>query len=184
MGCMVTDGAQPIEPDTKDWTWVLEEACGECGFDAAGVGVPDVAAEVRRNARLWPVVLEAPTARSRPQPDVWSPTEYGAHVRDVHLLFADRVRLMLDEDAPTFANWDQDVTAVEAAYAEADPDVVAAGLMAAAEDVADLYDAVPESSLGRPGHRSNGSTFTVLTLARYHLHDVVHHLWDVRHASS
>ena len=28
--------------------------------------------------------------------------------------------------------------------------------------------------------RSNGTVFTVETLGRYHLHDVVHHLWDVR----
>ena len=31
----------------------------------------------------------------------------------------------------------------------------------------------------RPGRRSNGSVFTVDTLARYHLHDVEHHLHDV-----
>lgn len=24
-----------IVPDTKDWTWVLERACPECGFDAS-----------------------------------------------------------------------------------------------------------------------------------------------------
>ena len=22
------------EPDTKDWTWVLESTCPECGFDS------------------------------------------------------------------------------------------------------------------------------------------------------
>jgi hypothetical protein len=31
----------------------------------------------------------------------------------------------------------------------------------------------------RPGLRSNGSRFTVASLGRYHLHDVVHHLRDV-----
>ena len=25
----------PIVPDTKDWTWVLERRCDECGFDAS-----------------------------------------------------------------------------------------------------------------------------------------------------
>jgi len=28
--------------------------------------------------------------------------------------------------------------------------------------------------------RSNGDVFTVETLGRYHLHDVLHHSWDVR----
>ena len=31
----------------------------------------------------------------------------------------------------------------------------------------------------RPGRRGNGSVFTVDSLARYHLHDVEHHLVDV-----
>ncbi len=31
----------------------------------------------------------------------------------------------------------------------------------------------------RPGRRSNGSEFTIDTLACYHLHDVEHHLHDV-----
>ena len=29
--------ATPITPDTKDWTWVLERPCPECGFDPATV---------------------------------------------------------------------------------------------------------------------------------------------------
>ena len=32
----------PIEPDTKDWTWVLERPCPECGFDASSVSFDDV----------------------------------------------------------------------------------------------------------------------------------------------
>ena len=24
-----------IEPDTKDWTWVLDRPCPECGFEAS-----------------------------------------------------------------------------------------------------------------------------------------------------
>jgi hypothetical protein len=31
----------------------------------------------------------------------------------------------------------------------------------------------------RPGHRSNGSVFTVDTFARYFLHDLAHHAWDI-----
>ena len=27
-----------ITPDTKDWTWVLERTCPECGFDPAAQG--------------------------------------------------------------------------------------------------------------------------------------------------
>jgi SAM-dependent methyltransferase len=169
-----------IEPDTKDWTWVLDRPCAECGFAAADVDVARVGNAIRENAALWRVVLAGPEPGRRPRPEAWSVTEYGCHVRDVHRVFADRVALMLAEDAPTFANWDQDVTAVEERYDLADAATVAAELTDAAEHVAAAYDAVPPQALGRTGHRSNGSSFTVDTIARYHLHDLVHHVWDVR----
>ena len=168
-----------ITPDTKDWTWVLDVPCPECGFDAAAVDVRAVAGEIRRNSEGWRAVLAGPGATVRPAPGVWSPTEYAAHVRDVHAVFAERVRLMLDQDAPTFANWDQDATALKARYDLERPDDVSEQLLAAASDVADLYDAVPDAALERPWLRSNGSAFTIASIARYHLHDVVHHLGDV-----
>jgi len=31
-----------IDPDTKDWTWVLRERCPECGMTAADVQLADV----------------------------------------------------------------------------------------------------------------------------------------------
>ena len=40
-----------IEPDTKDWTWVLERACPECGFDAAACDVDDLPAAIARQRR-------------------------------------------------------------------------------------------------------------------------------------
>ena len=52
---------------------------------------------------------------------VWSPLEYACHVRDVFRLFDTRLHLMLDEDDPLFANWDQDETAVAERYSEQDP---------------------------------------------------------------
>jgi len=168
-----------IEPDTKDWTWVLDQTCPECGYEAWAMTVDRLAPLIRDNATAWERLLAAPGARIRPRADVWSALEYGAHVRDVHLVFADRVRLMLTQDEPRFANWDQDATALEKQYAEEDPAVVAGGLLEAAGAVADLYDAVPPDAWGRRGLRSNGSVFSIETLGRYHVHDVVHHRWDV-----
>ena len=168
-----------IEPDTKDWTWVLEEICADCGFDARRVTADRIAPGLRDDATGWERVLADPQARSRPRADVWSPAEYAAHVRDVHLVFAQRVRLMLTEDEPTFPNWDQDATALEKRYDRADPVEVAGELLEAAVAAADAYDGVPPEAWDRRGLRSNGSTFTVESLGRYHLHDVVHHTWDV-----
>jgi SAM-dependent methyltransferase len=175
--------APQIEPDTKDWTWVLGEPCPECGFVAAGVDRARIGAVLRDDAVGWSVVLAQPGATERPAPQTWSPLEYACHVRDVHRIFGERLDLMLEHDEPTFANWDQDETAVTERYDLQDPADVAPALVAAAEAVARRYDALrdaPETTWARRGLRSNGSEFTVDSIARYHLHDVLHHSHDVR----
>ena len=169
----------PIEPDDKDWTWVLLRPCPECGFDPSTVSASAVGATVRTTVPRWAKALARPDVRQRPAPAVWSALEYGAHVRDVFRLFDERLRLMLDEDDPLFANWDQDATAVADRYDLQDPAVVADELAAAAATIAADYDAVPDDAWERPGRRSNGSVFTVRTLGVYLLHDVLHHLHDV-----
>ena len=168
-----------VEPDTKDWTWVLDRPCPECGFDAGVVTRADLPGSIVANAEGWRQALLRAGVTERPRPGVWSPAEYACHVRDVHLLFEERLRLMLDQDDPSFANWDQDVTAVEQRYDLQDPAVVGPELVDAAARVASTYASVAEGRWGRVGRRSNGSVFTVESLGRYHLHDVVHHLWDV-----
>ena len=60
-----------------------------------------------------------------------------------------------------FANWDQDVTAVERDYGSQDPAVVAAELVEAARSVAMLYASVTDATRDRRGLRSNGDEFTV-----------------------
>lgn len=168
-----------IEPDRKDWTWVLEQPCPECGLQAGDVDPRGVAGLVRDSVPRWRGVLEGDAAAARPSPGTWSPSEYACHVRDVFDVFDERVRLMLDQDDPIFANWDQDATALELRYAEQDPATVAPELDAAAQRVAATFDAVPADAWDRTGRRSNGSRFTVRTLAQYFWHDVEHHLRDV-----
>ncbi|NII51742.1 DinB family protein [Frigoribacterium endophyticum] len=169
-----------IVPDTKNWTWVLDETCSDCGYDGPGTEFREVPRLVRENAAAWPGVLAAPDAAVRPDDRTWSALEYGAHVRDVFRVFDERLALMLREEAPAFANWDQDATALADRYSEQQPAAVAAELVAAAEVVAARFEAVADEQLGRTGLRSDGSAFTVESLARYFVHDPVHHLHDVR----
>ncbi len=168
-----------IEPDTKDWTWVLRESCPDCGFDPATVSKEQLADLVHENTRGWYSALDGADAATRPEPTVWSPLEYACHVRDVHRLFRERLMLMLEQDDPQFANWDQDETAIESRYAEQDPATVIVELVEAAADAAAVYAGVADDQWQRRGTRSNGSVFTVETLGVYHLHDVVHHLHDI-----
>ena len=78
-----------IVPDDKDWTWVLERPCPECGFVASAVAPESVAALLRDNAAAWRRVLQEPddVVRRRPTSGRWSPLEYACHVRDVCTLY-------------------------------------------------------------------------------------------------
>ncbi|RFA23403.1 DinB family protein [Subtercola boreus] len=169
-----------IVPDTKNWTWVLERECPECGFDSSATAATDVPSLIRQNVVAWPAVLERSTVTERPDETTWSDLEYAAHVRDVFRIFRTRLGLMLEKDDPAFPDWDQDVTAIEDRYNEQDPATVRAELIEAGEAVARAFEAVPPGDWQRTGRRGDGSGFTVETLARYFIHDPVHHLHDVR----
>lgn len=168
-----------IIPDDKNWTWVLEKVCIDCGFDASSFDSGLSGDRIRTLAGKWRSVLARADARRRPRESMWSPLEYGCHVRDVFRVFDERLELMLAEDEPQFQNWDQDKTALECDYRSQDPTAVASELESVASRLADRFDSVSSDQWERRGFRSDGTVFTVDTLARYLMHDPVHHLWDV-----
>ncbi len=169
-----------ITPDTKNWTWVLERPCPDCGFESSALSAGDLPGVVVGVARAFAEVLAGGEAtRARPEPTVWSPLEYACHVRDVVRRADARTALMLTTDDPALENWDQDATAVEDAYPEQDPERVAAELLEAAERLAGVYRGLAPQAWDRPGRRSDGARFTVLSFGRYVAHDLVHHVHDV-----
>jgi hypothetical protein len=173
--------ADSIVPDDKDWTWVLERPCPECGLDTRDITREQVAGLVRDAVVSWRDVLSGRhvDVAARPAPQVWSPLEYGCHVRDVLRLYDQRLHLMLRQDDPLFPNWDQDASAVAEGYAYQDPMTVARDLAEAGGQIADSFDAVSGDEWHRTGARSDGVRFTVETFARYFMHDPIHHLYDV-----
>jgi hypothetical protein len=100
-------------------------------------------------------------------------------VRDVYERFDHRISLMLTEWNPLYPNWDQDATAVAERYEEQDPAAAVHALSRAAEALAVRLEGVSATDQQRPGRRSDGASFTVDTIARYMIHDPLHHLWDV-----
>lgn len=174
----------PIVPDTKDWTWTTEAPCAECGFDASAVTADQLPTLVRALTRPWARVLgdqEAGAARlrDRPDPSTWSPLEYACHVHDVLEVFAGRFALLLAEEDPTLPNWDQDEAAVAGAYAAQEPAEVSAGISARTDTLVEQLGRYDSGDWDRSTQRSDGASFTALTLGRYLAHDLAHHLHDV-----
>lgn len=166
-----------IAPDTKDWTWVIEQGCPECGFEPPAPS--DVAARTQATIARWAAALASPDAAARSEPQKWSTLEYGCHVRDVCVIFGVRLSQMLSNDNPTFANWDQDEAAAADRYHAQDPLTVAGQYAEAARHTAGLFAGVAPDQWQLPGTRSDGATFTVATFAVYFLHDLEHHVHDV-----
>ena len=166
--------------DDKDWTWVLERPCRECGAAVQTLSREELAPRIRSTAAAWrdmlgrgALVTQPPHGATR----TWTILEYGAHVRDVFDLFEDRIRTMLKKrKPPTFKDWNQDDAAK--GYADEDPNKVAYALASNAGKIADVLDRVKGDEWAKEGKRSDGAEFTVESIARYLIHDFEHHLWD------
>ena len=160
------------------------DRCEECGFDydlaqapASGPAVIDGVAEV---TGLLGAAGE--DLRARQQPSVWSPLEYGCHLRDVLLVQRERVLAARRMDRPTFDPMGRDERVEHDGYAEQKPADVARQL----SDAAHLFANV----LGRLGSedwdRNVGYNYpkplerSLRWVAVHTVHEVRHHLLDVR----
>lgn len=168
-----------IVPDDKNWTWVLERPCPQCGFVGESFDAHDAPSTIQQNARRWAELLVSPMVRERPNDSTWSALEYACHVRDVYRLYLYRLDLMREQDGPHFANWDQDETAITDRYDLQDPVEVAGELAVAADLLARAFASVRDDEWQRTGFRSDGAAFTIDSFTRYMVHDPVHHVYDV-----
>lgn len=167
-----------ITPDTKDWTWVLERPCDECGFDAAALDVADAGRQAVVMSRRWRDALARPDAGERPDDTTWSVLEYGCHVTDILMLFSLRLRDVAVEDTPVIKDFDQDQAALDRRYDLQDPERVAGTIYLAARNFAAMVDGVVDWE--RRARRMPWTFFTADQLVRYAMHDLVHHLHDVQ----
>lgn len=173
------DDRSQIVPETKDWTWVLDRPCPECGHVSSRNGPAEAPEILDTVVERLTEVLARDGVAARSRPDRWSDLEYACHVRDVFRRYDQRIGLMLDEDDPLFPNWDQDASAIEDDYAGQDPAAVAEELRESAATIIERIRGLQPDQLERPGRRSDGASFTVDSLIRYMVHDPVHHVWDV-----
>jgi hypothetical protein len=160
------------------------ERCAECGFaydlshaEAVGDGVRDRIAEVA-------AILREPAADVglRSRPEVWSPLEYGCHLRDMLLVQRERVLAARRTGRPQCAPMGREERVAHDGYAEQEPGDVARQLTDAAALFgnvlarlgADDWDRTLIYNYPEPRERS------LRWLALHTAHEAQHHLLDIR----
>ncbi|MGN6677437.1 MAG: DinB family protein [Streptosporangiaceae bacterium] len=159
--------------------------CDECGYDYESLSRAEILPATRALAREHDELLRAvPVGRLREhtRPGSWSPLEYGCHVRDMLLVQHERVLLAQAEQMPRFASMRRDERAIEEAYNDQDPLVVADELTAAASSFAQVMSALDDAGWARSGVYPwpAPQVRTVEWIGRRTVHELAHHLFDNR----
>lgn len=165
---------------------MTEPRCEECGFDYEALDPADIPAAVRSFAKRYRAPLSRflpgedgdAVVRQRPAPEVWSPLEYAAHIRDVFANYDRWIAECLAEAHPVMEGPGPDELAATGRYNEDDPAAVAEAVGANAERLASTIEAMPPDGWDRAGVR-RGEERSVLLMARRAVHEGNHHLLDI-----
>jgi hypothetical protein len=158
--------------------------CEECGFEYDLSEAPTVAQSIIDEvAELAGILTDHCTdLRTRREPRTWSPLEYGCHLRDVLLVQRERVLATRRVDVPVFDPMGRDERVEHDGYADQDPRDVARQLMDASRLFANvLARLAPDDWQRRVMYNyPKLSERSLQWVAAHTLHEVRHHLLDVR----
>jgi hypothetical protein len=158
------------------------EPCPECGFDWESTSEALIGA--LRSAR--PAFAEAVADRDmeglrrRPDPETWSAIEYVGHTADGVDWYDARISSVLERDLPQLTPRDWDSFTEERRYDLRPISELLDAVEAQCEGLATRLDGLDDDGWGRIGIGSDGDDRSVLVLARRAVHEVHHHLHDVR----
>ena len=160
--------------------------CDECGYDDASYGRADMLAAITGLAAEHGQLLRtvpAGTLRAHTRAGSWSPLEYGCHVRDMLTVQRERVLIAQARPTPRFASMRRDERAVEEAYNEQDPRVVADEIASAAAALTGTLEELDDAGWARTGlypwPEPEVRSVEWMVGART-VHELVHHLFDNR----
>ena len=165
----------------RDWTRSQFEHCPDCGVDPSALAAHELGPEILREIAAWGRLLAAadPAAvRIRPEPDVWSALEYACHVRDLLPVMTARIGRMAVEDDPMLDWWDHEAAVVADLYGEQVPVLVVEAMTVNGRAFGSRLAAIASEEWDRGGERRTGEHFTVRGIARFVLHEVIHHRED------
>ena len=169
-----------IEPDTKDWTWVLERSVPRVRLRRPALDRAGVPQAIRDNATLWEVVLDTDGRRG----PALEQRVVAARVRLPRPRRQPALRPPAAADArprttPAFDNWDQDAAAEAGDYGSRSPRPSPPRWPPRPRRSRRRTSGVRREPVGPDRAAQRRRAFTVDTFARYHLHDLVHHAHDV-----
>lgn len=161
----------------------MERCEAGCEFVWDAIDPSEIAERVQARASDMARIIEGGRlVDERPAPDVWSALEYAGHVRDVLLNLRDRLVVGVNEDNPLCKGLFGTPRIELGLYAGDPPALVARELMTAASLFARTWDRIPT------GLRARTMVYayprladrTLTWVAAQALHEVEHHLKDVR----
>lgn len=161
------------------------ERCAECGFDYDLNQAENTGATIVGGVSDFVSILvghDTAALRSRRHHAVWSPLEYGCHVRDLLLVQRERVLLARRRQLPSFEPMGRVERVDHDGYAEQDPLEVAGQLdMAARMFARDVDRLGPADWERRVIYNYPEKTERTLRWVAVHTaHEVRHHLLDAR----
>lgn len=164
----------------RDWTRSLVERCPDCGADVQTVALEDLGRAITDTVAAFGRTLAAADpdgVRDRPSDDVWSALEYACHVRDLLGVFEHRVRGTLKTPGMQLAVWDVDASAMNDAYNDQVPVLVAEEMATMARSFTGVLIDLDAEAWEVAADR-RGRPFTIRDMARFVLHELIHHRWD------
>jgi DinB superfamily len=159
------------------------ETCEDCGFAWVQVDRHEIAPRTTAAAQHIASTITANADKSlvRPTVERWSALEYAAHVRDVFLSIRDRLVIGLVEDDPGFKPMYRDERISLGLYATDTATDIAAEVVAAANMLARLFEAIDPQQLDRVVQYGYPDPLprTLLWMGQQAVHESEHHLADI-----
>ena len=120
--------------------------------------------------------------RSRSRPEVWSPLEYGCHLRDVLLVQRERVLAARRINRADCASMGREERVVHDGYSEQDPAAVARQLADAATLFSNVLARLADADWDRTlvYHYPETNERSLRWVAVHTAHEAQHHLRDIR----
>lgn len=157
--------------------------CSECGFVYDAMRAGEVSDAIKNAVREVPALLDAESGPDvRRESATWSPLEYACHLRDVLLVQRERVLTARRVERPSFEPMGREERVEHDGYATQRVEDVARQL----QDAAGLFGNVLDRLGGGDWERLVVYNYpapqerTVAWVAVHTLHEVRHHVADIR----